>query len=90
MQTTVGFANELIKMGSISSTLAEFINSIKNSPGTRRALLHSAGLGAATGAVAGLAGGGPDPTFKRMMRGAVGGGAGGLITGAAFPHWFTR
>ena len=91
-----GFSDELTKLGDVT----DFLRRLRESPELRQAILKSTAVGAATGAVEGLAlpgargrrGTGGAERMKNRVRGALsesaGGALAGLVTGAIFPGWF--
>jgi len=83
-----GFSDELVK----TANLKNFARRLVSSPELRHAIRRSAVLGAGTGAISGaLQHKTPEESrLKKILGAALLGGAGGAVTGAAFPGWFSR
>lgn len=81
-----GFSDELTKTAGLGS----LIKRIRNSPELRKSILRSSLLGAGTGAVATAFQSKDEKGERHLMRNILGGAAGGAVTGAAFPGWFSR
>lgn len=81
-----GFKDELVK----TAGLGNFMHRLSKSKELRHAIRRSALLGAGTGAIGGaLQHKNPDESrLKKILGAALLGGAGGAVTGAAFPGWF--
>lgn len=77
-----GFVDELVKTAGLGS----MIESIKENPDVRSALLRSMGLGAATAAAGGVVKGGIKG--KKLLRDVAAGAAAGGVSGLAYPSWF--
>lgn len=81
-----GFADELVK----TAGLGNFMHRLSKSKELRHAIRRSALLGAGTGAIGGaLQHKDPEESrLKKILGAALLGGAGGAVSGAAFPGWF--
>ena len=80
---TSGFHDELVKTARIKG-IRKFVKRLRTSKDLRGAIGRSTALGAGTGALTAALGG------DSVLRGAALGAAGGTVTGAAFPAWFSR
>lgn len=85
-----GFTDELVKTARLGS-VAKFLKRVERSPALRASIRRSGLLGAGTGAATGAIAGDEDKSFlRRIAKGALVGGLGGVITGGAFPGWFGK